>query len=213
MKITRLGHATLLVEHADARILIDPGVYSSPEAFELEGIDAVVVTHQHADHVDVERVGLLAERNPDAKFFCEAETQLTLNDERWTSARDGESFAVGSIDLTVVGGPHAVIHPEIPVVGNIGLIIRADNAPSVFHPGDSYAITPPNVDVLALPISAPWAKLSETIEFVRSVGAQAVFPIHDRALADVGYGIYWNSVARLGGSDAHRLSATDSLEL
>ena len=53
------------------------------------------------------------------------------------------------------------------------------------------------VDVLAMPLSAPWAKFSETASFVRSVGAEWVFPIHDALLAPPGRGIYLTNLKRV----------------
>lgn len=72
MQITHLGHACLLVEVADQRILIDPGNFS--EFDEVSDLTAVVVTHQHADHLDPERAGALLEANPGARVLLEAQT-------------------------------------------------------------------------------------------------------------------------------------------
>lgn len=47
MLITRLAHAGVLVEAAGSRVVIDPGVFCPDEAFEVGGLDAIVITHQH----------------------------------------------------------------------------------------------------------------------------------------------------------------------
>ena len=78
MEITRFGHASVLVEVAGTRVLIDPGVFSSDEAFALEGLDAIVVTHQHPDHIDVNRGPGLLERNPAAVLLADPESAAVL---------------------------------------------------------------------------------------------------------------------------------------
>ena len=199
MIIQRLGHAALLVELAGRRILIDPGTYAVPEAFEQTGLDAIVVTHQHPDHADPERLPGLVRLNPDARLLMEGQAiaKLSTAADAWTETRPGETVSVGRASVTGVGGSHAIIHPELPRVGNVGVNISAPGEPSLFHPGDAYDAAPDEVGVLAVPVSAPWAKLSETVEFVRRVGASVVLPIHDAALTDVGYPIYWRTIEQL----------------
>jgi hypothetical protein len=68
----------------------------------------------------------------------------------------GASLELGPFVVEVVGGQHAVIHPDVPRIGNVGLLVRAGGT-TLFHPGDSYATAPDGVDVLAFPLNAPWA--------------------------------------------------------
>lgn len=203
MKIRRLGHAALAVEMGDTRVLIDPGEFSDDEAFDLSNVDALVVTHDHLDHLDVTRTARLIALNPRIIILAEAsalrmleglpcETRLLL---------DGGTVNVGGVSLTGTGDTHSAIHVDFPVNGNVGVLVRSADEPTLFHPGDSYQVAPRGVDVLALPMSAPWAKLGETVDFVRRVGPSTVFPIHDRALSDSGYGLYWQTVERLGNVD------------
>jgi L-ascorbate metabolism protein UlaG (beta-lactamase superfamily) len=201
MLITRFGHAAILVEVAGQRILIDPGSYTVDDAFGLTGLAAIAVTHQHADHVDVERIGRLIAANPEATLLVEPETHAKVEavGGAWTAVPAGTSTAVGDVQLTALGGRHAVIHEDLPRVGNVGFVITAPGEPTVFHPGDSYETAPEGVDVLAVPMSAPWAKLGETIDFVRRVAPGTAFPIHDNGLSETGYGGYWRNLEQLGG--------------
>lgn len=211
MDITRFGHSALLVEAAGQRILIDPGAFSVDETFALTDLDAIVVTHQHPDHLDPARLPELLAANPTATLLADPETVAQLDGAGWHENADGLLTAVGEVTVRGVGSRHAEILPTIPRIGNVGVLIAADGGPTLFHPGDSYEYVPDGVDVLALPLSAPWAKSSETVEFVRRVSPSIMFPIHDRTIADVAYDIYWGQVSGHGGvDDSRRLGQTDT---
>jgi L-ascorbate metabolism protein UlaG (beta-lactamase superfamily) len=97
-----------------------------------------------------------------------------------------DSVTVGSVTVTAGGGRHAVIHADLPRIGNVGYLLSAEGEPTLFHPGDSLEVVPSGVDVLALPAYGPWAALKETIDFARAVAAPHGFPIHDGMLRDNG---------------------------
>jgi L-ascorbate metabolism protein UlaG (beta-lactamase superfamily) len=209
VQLTRFGHAAVLVEIAGRRILVDPGAFSSDEVFALDGLDAIVVTHQHADHLDQTRIGNLLDRNPDALLRSDPETASLV--EAFTGHTDGDSVTLGEVTLRGIGTTHAEILPTIPRVTNTGVLISAPDEPSLFHPGDSYASAPENVDILAAPLWAPWAKISETVGFIQRVSPRAFFPVHDAGIAPLAYGIYWNHASTHGGvEDARRLGPADT---
>ena len=79
MRITHLGHACLLVEMADRRILIDPGAFAG-DLSGVRDLDAVVVTHQHPDHLDVDRFPGLVDANPSAQVLCDPGSLDVLRD-------------------------------------------------------------------------------------------------------------------------------------
>ncbi|MGD8150097.1 MBL fold metallo-hydrolase [Ornithinimicrobium sp. Y1694] len=200
MEITHLGHACLLIESGDQRILIDPGNFSELDG--LRDLTAVIVTHQHADHCDLERVpGLLAD-NPDATVLAEPQTAEQLEEkglgERVERLVAGQVVQLGSVEVTPVGELHAPNHPYVPRVGNVGVVLRGDG-PTLYHPGDAVDGEPGEVDLLAVPINAPWSKVAETIEFVRRIApARAIIPIHDALLSDAGRKMYLTHVGDFG---------------
>ena len=212
VKISRFGHAAVLVETAGTRLLIDPGVFSPPEAFALEGLDGIVVTHQHPDHLDAARIGGLLEHNPDAMLLCDPETADVIEHGSWTSHGHDDEATVGSLTVRGVGTRHAEILHQLPRVTNTGVLVSAAGEPTLFHPGDSYEHVPDGVTVLALPLTAPWARIADTVSFAEQVSPATLFPIHDGAITEQAYGIYWGHVERFAGvEDARLLGQSESM--
>ncbi len=202
MRITHLGHACLLVDMADRRLLLDPGTFSA--GFEdLTGLDAIVVTHQHADHLDVGRFPALVKANPDAALWADPQSAEILRGSGLAVGvlTEGVDFAVGDVAVSPKGQLHAFNHSGVPTVANVGVRLASPGEPTFFHPGDAYDAEPGEVDVLGVPLSAPWTAVRDTIDFVRRIGPASFVPIHDALLSPIGRGLYLNHVGTHGGGD------------
>ncbi|HEU5486441.1 MAG TPA: MBL fold metallo-hydrolase [Microlunatus sp.] len=204
MRITHFGHSAVLVETDDARVLIDPGNFS--DAWHtLTDLDAVLITHSHPDHADPEHLPALVKANPQATVYVEPSIVLAEESGKFPEVRAdalaaGEQVVIGDLLVTGVGGQHAVIHPDLPSLGNVGFVLRSEGQPTLFHPGDALSAVPGGVDILAVPMMGPWAAMKETIDFVRAVGALEGFPIHDGLLNERGRGLIYGRVVDMTGT-------------
>ncbi|MGH3473075.1 MAG: MBL fold metallo-hydrolase [Nocardioidaceae bacterium] len=199
MRLTHLGHACLLVVIDDQQILIDPGNLAG-DLTALTELDAVVTTHQHADHVDPERFSAIVAANPRARLFAEPETadlieqhfDLPVTPER---LHEGEDLHVGTVVIRPIGSRHARNHDGVRRCGNVGVVLGGDSGPTFYHPGDAYDGEPGRVDVLAVPLNAPWTAVRDTIDFVRRISPRTAIPIHDGLLTEAGRQAYLGHVA------------------
>jgi len=167
LRITHYGHACVLAELPDGtRMLFDPGTYSA--GFEdLTGLDALLITHEHPDHHDPQRVSRLAKANPDARLVTVAEAD--------------RSVTVGGAAVRIEPGDHAVVHPALPNVTNNAYQV----GDLLFHPGDSFTRPQGRVRILLLPTGGPWMKAGESADYLRAAAPEIAIPIHQAGLAGV----------------------------
>lgn len=195
MQLTKFAHACVRLADGDRALVIDPGVWSDPDAA-LDGVDAVLITHEHADHVDYDRVRAALGKDPRRRVWAPRPVvdELRVGDQAVAVAA-GETFQAGGFAVRTFGGQHALIHPSIPVVANVGYLVEG----SVYHPGDSLVVPDVAVDVLLLPTIAPWSKAAEVIDFAVSVRAPRVHQIHDAIATDAYAGLVEGHVGRIAG--------------
>jgi L-ascorbate metabolism protein UlaG (beta-lactamase superfamily) len=173
MRITKYTHACVRLEHDGRVLVIDPGTWSEPAA--LTGADAVLVTHEHADHVDVLRlIGL------GVPVYAPAEANIARL--AFTGVSSGEEFTAAGFRVRAVGGRHAFIYGGQPDCANLGYIV--DEA--VYHPGDSLHVPEQPIETLLVPAQGSWMKMAEAIDFVKAIKPGRAFAIHDAQVNDRG---------------------------
>ncbi len=203
------------MEVADRTILIDPGSWSS-DFEDLSGLDAIVVTHQHADHLDRGRFAGLVRSNPDATIVTDPQSAALLADDGLTvTSWDDGVIQVGDVSLSAHGNEHAFNHSRVPQVANVGVRVSAAGEPVLFHPGDAYDAAPGMIDILAVPINAPWTAVRDSIDFVRRIAPRSIVPIHDGLLSPAGRGLYLQHIGTHGGDDLtiHDLAGQGSVRI
>jgi L-ascorbate metabolism protein UlaG (beta-lactamase superfamily) len=210
MELTHFGHSCLLAEFGVARLLFDPGTFS--HGFEgITGLSAILITHQHPDHADPNRLPALVEANPGAALYADPQTAAQLGGA-WRAVQVGAEFSVGELSIRGAGGRHAVIHPEIPVIDNISYLIGdADHPVRLMHPGDALFVPDEPVEVLAAPAAAPWMKISEAVDYLRAVAPRHAVPIHQGIITPDARGIFYGRLAEMTDTDFRVLTEETSV--
>ncbi|QLQ09527.1 MAG: MBL fold metallo-hydrolase [Nocardioidaceae bacterium] len=205
MRVTKFGHACVRIEHEGQVVVIDPGAWSEREA--IDGATAVLVTHEHTDHLDLEHL-----QATDAPVFTIDAVARQIADnapgvaERTTVVRPGERFDVG-LPVEAIGEQHAIIHPELPMFFNSGYRITVGDQ-TLFHPGDAFTIPDATPDVLCLPVSAPWSKMSEVMDYARAVMAPTTLAIHDLVYSDLGLALADARMQSMVGDNVYKRLAS-----
>ncbi|MFJ7196700.1 MULTISPECIES: MBL fold metallo-hydrolase [unclassified Streptomyces] len=210
LTLTKKTHSCVRLEKDGRTLVIDPGGFSEQDA--AVGADAMLVTHEHPDHFDEGRLRAGMEANPAAEIWTlrsVADRLTAAFPGRVHTVGHGDTFTAAGFDVQVHGELHAVIHPDIPRITNIGFLVDG----SLFHPGDALTVPDRPVDTLLLPVMAPWNKISEVIDYVREVGPRRAIDIHDALLTDLARPIYDSQIGSLGGADHGRLVPGDSTGL
>ncbi|MGR8007317.1 MBL fold metallo-hydrolase [Streptomyces hypolithicus] len=210
MKLTKKSHACIRLEKDGRTLVVDPGAFSETDA--AVGADAVLVTHEHPDHFEENRLRAALEANPGAEIWTLRSVADRLSAAfpgRVHTVGHGDTFTAAGFDVQVHGELHAVIHPDIPRITNVGYLVDG----SLFHPGDALTVPGHRVETLMLPVMAPWSKISEVIDYVREVKPRRAIDIHDALLTDLARPLYDAQIGDLAGADHSRLTPGDSTEL
>jgi L-ascorbate metabolism protein UlaG (beta-lactamase superfamily) len=146
-------------------------------------VDGIVITHVHQDHVDMDKLApLLTSGTPRIITNSEVKTELDKHNIVSEVVEQGSTATVGSFTLEALGNDHAIMHPDLPKFQNTGYLVND----KIFHPGDALFIPPKPIEILLLPVAAPWSKVSETLDYISTVKAKHNFPIHDGFITDGG---------------------------
>jgi L-ascorbate metabolism protein UlaG (beta-lactamase superfamily) len=183
LTLTRHGHACVRVATDSGALVVDPGAFSDLAAA-LEGVEHVLVTHAHPDHLDAVA---LAERDVHVHGpgqVLDALAEAGVPPERRHLLTPGDRLEVAGAVVEVLDAPHEVIHPEVPLPTNVALLVDG----VVLHPGDAFVRPPAGVviDVLLEPVGAPWLRAADMVEHVRAVRPRRVVPVHDGTLSEAG---------------------------
>jgi L-ascorbate metabolism protein UlaG (beta-lactamase superfamily) len=178
MNITKFGHCCLLLDVNGVKIITDPGNFTIQQNT-LTGIHILLITHEHQDHFHTESVASIVKNNPDIEIVTNKAVAALIAKEgitaKVTTVEDGESATLHGILIEGFGHDHAPIYGDMGKVENTGYMV----AGKFYFPGDNFHAPGKAIEVLALPVAAPWMKISECVDFALKVKAKKAFGVHD----------------------------------
>ena len=196
MKLTKYEHSCVAFEKEGASFVIDPGSFSPDAGTIIAGAEAILLTHEHFDHVNEAAINAALAERPELRVYGPAATSGMFGSHlgQFTAVAAGDLLEIGGVGITVHGHTHAVIHPDIPPVANVGYLIDG----TVYHPGDAYFVPDASIETLLLPTSGPWMKIGEAADYVRAVRPQQIVQIHEMLLSDIGLYLAGNLLGEQG---------------
>jgi L-ascorbate metabolism protein UlaG (beta-lactamase superfamily) len=209
VRLIKYTHACVRLEEGDRTLVIDPGMWSEPEA--IDGVDDILITHEHADHINTELLSEVAASNPRLRVYTHVSLAQQLENihKHVTTVAVGQTFTAAGFEVQVVGGHHAEIFDGLPGCANVGFIVND----LVYHPGDSFFLPDQDIEHLLVPASAPWMKLAEALTFVRAVRPRRAYPIHEMLLSEAGMENFGRWMGMKGETDYRRLETGESATL
>lgn len=182
MNITKYIHSCVVLEKNNQSIIIDPGIWNDDLKIP-ENTAGVIVTHEHPDHFDLEKLRIICDLNHEIYIYSHVDLIGQLSGLPSKVVTSGDELEIGGFFVKFFGDTHAIIHPDYPAVANLGIIVDQE---SFCYPGDSFSHPNRQIDVLALPIAAPWLKIAEAMDYLVAVGPKRVMPTHDAILSQRG---------------------------
>lgn len=177
MKITKLGHCCLLIETKGKRVLTDPGSYTVEAHSKLENIHYILFTHEHQDHYHMDSLKVILTKNPQTLVYANDSVSGLLEQAgiAHTKVNHNDTVTLGEISVVGIGEKHTQMHSSVLQSSNIGFFIDE----RLWYPGDAFTNPRQQVEILALPVSGPWMKISEAIDYALMIKPKVAFPVHD----------------------------------
>ncbi len=192
MKITMIGHSTVLIEVAGARILTDPyfGPHGNPayarprpsarRREELSNVDLVLISHNHFDHIDRRFLRALPQSVPVLAPAVSAWMTRLKGGHNVIGLKPWQRRAFASVTITAVPARH--------VTFTVGYIVEADGR-RIYFAGDTYFAgfmerigREFHPDVALIPVTTFRIPMTmgetQAVEAVRLLAPQVVIPIH-----------------------------------
>ncbi len=160
--------------------MTDPGAFSTLQS-EEKSISAVLITHEHSDHLHVESLKRVLDNNPNALVITNAAVGELLKEAGidYKIVEDGESLEVRGSVIRGFGNLHAEIYEDMSRVQNTGYMVD-----DLCYPGDAFENPNCKVDILALPVAGPWMRMKDAFLYAKLLKPRISFPVHDAFIQD-----------------------------
>ena len=182
MTIQKLGHCCLAIKHNGKTILTDPGEWSNG-ADKLQGVDLVLISHEHFDHLDPALLMKVMENNPGAIVVTNSLVGKVLTDNHipFQVIEDSAPTHVHGVSIQPFTSEHQPVYEGAPAVLNSSYLIGE----RLFFPGDSFTSPDVEVDILALPVAGPWLTMGQSLDYAVAIKPRFAIPVHDGMLKTV----------------------------
>jgi L-ascorbate 6-phosphate lactonase len=213
-RLTWLGQAGVRVEAGGVTVVVDP--WGSPHEDRLipppplelaaDGVDWLLITHEHLDHLDLPFLRIVLERSPAVGVVVPAPLVPLLDgvvsEQRLVPVLPGDRLDLGGLDVHVVPALHGVTMDDAYGDGSaidgrprfVGYVLGG--AGRLYHAGDSIvtdaltaALASLGVDVAVLPVNGRDHEREargivgnmdarEAVDLALAIGATLLVPIH-----------------------------------
>jgi L-ascorbate metabolism protein UlaG (beta-lactamase superfamily) len=179
MKIQKLGHCCFIAEPvAGIRIMTDPGSFSTMQN-DVKNISAIVITHEHIDHLHIDSLVKVLQNNPGATVITNSSVGKLLAEAgiEYEVVENKQKTSIKGVPIIGFGNEHAEIYGTYGRVQNTGYMID-----TLCYPGDAFTKPRQRPDILALPSAGPWMRIKDAIDYAKDLKPRVAFPVHDATL-------------------------------
>jgi L-ascorbate metabolism protein UlaG (beta-lactamase superfamily) len=200
-----IGHSAVVIDIDGVRLLTDPvtrarvgplrRVEPVPARDRLRGVDAVLISHLHWDHLDVPS---LRDLGRDTPMFVPAGAGPWMGSAGFTHVREmavGESVDVGGVVVRAVPAVHSGYRPPLgPTAPPLGFVVRGSR--SVYFAGDTDLFDDMGrlgepIDLALIPVWGWGPTLGRGLHLDPMRAAQSLRLIRPRAAVPIHWGTYW----------------------
>ena len=200
-----IGHSAVVIDLDGVRLLTDPvtrarvgplrRVEPVPARDRLRGVDAVLISHLHWDHLDVPS---LRDLGRDTPMFVPAGAGPWMGSAGFTHVREmavGESVDVGGVMVRAVPAVHSGYRPPLgPTAPPLGFVVRGSR--SVYFAGDTDLFDGMGqlgepIDLALIPVWGWGPTLGRGLHLDPLRAAQSLRLIRPRAAVPIHWGTYW----------------------
>ena len=202
---TWLGHATVRIELNGVSLITDPVLVNDigpihryarpPDPADWAGVDIVLISHSHLDHLDLRSLAMLGSATPIVVPAGVARVVRGAGHNRVTELATGETMTFDTLSIRAVSALHSGFRPPFgPRATAIGYVIRGDHV--VHFAGDTglspamSELSSDDIDVSLLPVGG-WGPTLRGGHMDPAIAVEALRLIRPRMAIPIHWGTFW----------------------